>query len=421
MMKNTGEISSQPPSAVLTHRSSRFLEWIWFAWVAWLPFLIPMFTDLFHGHPTLLQLLVTIPGTAIFVVVYVWTAWRLAKLLNGTLYSLDALDRLWWIPIVILSALATLLTLLNGNAWLGLFIYTSAITGGLLRNKSVMAIIVIILVDQLAFLCALSSADNLSNLIQGGLLIPATGVTTMGLSRAVMTARELQRAREEIARLAISEERLRIARDLHDLLGHNLSLIALKSELAGRLVKIDPERAVEEIRDIEQVARGALSETRETISGYRQPTLLTELRGAREILAAAGITCACEVESVTLPATIEAVLASVVREGVTNVIRHSRAKHCIIRVTQDTRNASVVILDDGRKKTDTLQILSRTSGSGLKGLAERVAAHRGQLEAGVNPEGGFRLAVTLPLRGTSIAQIDAASRGRGAVMEDGKR
>ena len=289
MMKNTGEISSQPPSAVLTHRSSRFLEWIWFAWVAWLPFLIPMFTDLFHGHPTLLQLLVTIPGMAIFVVVYVWTAWRLAKLLNGTLYSLDALDRLWWIPIVILSALATLLTLLNGNAWLGLFIYTSAITGGLLRNKGVMAIIVIILVDQLAFLCALSSADNLSNLIQGGLLIPATGVTTMGLSRAVMTARELQRAREEIARLAISEERLRIARDLHDTIGHHLIALSLQLELeqqrkdASSLERLAEKQAATRV-EIES-ARQKVAQSEASIEGLqrRRESLVakTDLSAAR--------------------------------------------------------------------------------------------------------------------------------------------
>jgi two-component system sensor histidine kinase DesK len=420
-MKNSGEISPQPPPAAPGRRASRFLEWIWFAWVAWLPFLIPMFIDLFHGHPTLPQLLVTFPSVAIFVVLYVWTAWRLARLLNGTLYSLDSLDRLWWIPVVILSALATLLTLLNGNAWLGLFIYTSAITGGLLRNKSLMAVIVLVLLDQLAFFCAHATSDNLANLIQGGLLIPATGVTTLGLSRAVMTARELQRAREEIARLAVSEERLRIARDLHDLLGHNLSLIALKSELAGRLVKIDPERAVEEIHDIEQVAREALSETRDTISGYRQPTLLAELHAAQEILAAAGITCDCEAENKTLPASIEAVLASVVREGVTNVIRHSRAKHCIIRVTQDTRSAGIEIVDDGRMKTDTLLIHSGTSGSGLKGLSERVAAHRGQFEAGANPDGGFRLFVTLPLRGAGAVQFNAASSEREAVIEDRKR
>lgn len=411
-MQNTGMM---PNSPVPARRSSRFLEWIWFAWVAWLPFFIPMFADLFQRHPTIFQLIVTFLGAAIFIVVYVWTAWQLAQQLNGTMYSLDALNRVWWIPIAILSAIGIILTLLNGNAWLGLFIYTSAITGGLLRDKSLMAVVVIMLVNTLALFCALATVDNLPNLVQGGILIPATGFTTLGLSRAVMTARELQRAREEIARLAVSEERLRIARDLHDLLGHKLSLITLKSELAGRLVMLAPERAVEEIHDIESVAREALRETRETISGYRQPTLLTELHAAREILAAAGITCDCEVESMTIPATIEAVLASAVREGVTNVIRHSRAKHCTIRIMQDGQNASAVILDDGQQKTGPLHALTGAPGSGLRGLAERVAVYNGSLEAGERPEGGFRLYVTLPLKSVNTARDEQARAGNRVI------
>jgi two-component system sensor histidine kinase DesK len=416
-MKKTGEMADP---AMPVNRSSRFLERISFAWIAWLPFLIPMFVSLFQEHPTPLQLIITFPVVAVFVAVYVWTAWQLAKLLNGISYSLDALNRVWWIPVAILSAFSVLLSLLNGNVWLGLFIYTSAITGGLLRTKSKMALVVILLVDFLAFICALATADNLPNMIEGGVLILATGLTTLGLSRAVMTARELHRARVEIARLAIAEERLRIARDLHDLLGHNLSLIALKSELAGRLVMIAPERAVEEIHDIESVAREALRETRETISGYRQPTLDAELHGARELLAAAGIACNCEVESISLPATIEAVLASAIREGVTNVIRHSRAKHCTIQFTRDGQNASAVVLDDGQQKTDALCIAG-TSGSGLRGLAERVAVYNGSFEAGEQAGGGFRLAVTLPLKGMAAARVEPARPASEAVGENAGR
>ena len=416
-MKKTGEAADP---AMPAKTSSRFLERISYAWIAWLPFLIPMFSSMFQAHPTALQLGITFPAVAVFVAVYVWTALQIAKLLNGTLYSLEALNRLWWIPIAILSALGILLSLLNGNAWLGLFIYTSAIAGGLLRNKSIMAVVVILLVDLLAFICALLTADTVPNMIEGGVLIVATGLTTLGLSRAVMTARELHRAREEIARLAIAEERLRIARDLHDLLGHNLSLIALKSELAGRLVMVAPERAVEEIHDIESVAREALRETRETISGYRQPTLDAELHGARELLAAAGIACDCEVESISLPATIEAVLASAVREGVTNVIRHSRAKHCTIRVTRDGQNVGVVVLDDGQHRTDALH-LGGTSGSGLRGLAERVAVYRGSFAAGAQAGGGFRLAVTLPLKGVAAARVEVARPDSAVVGENAGR
>lgn len=135
------------------------------------------------------------------------------------------------------------------------------------------------------------------------------------------------------------------------------------------------------------------------------------------MLAAAGIACDCEVGSIALPATVEAVLASAVREGVTNVIRHSRAKHCTIRLTQDAQNASVVILDDGQQKTDALHILPGTPGSGLRGLAERVAVYNGSFEAGGQVEGGFRLSVMLPLKGGATTRAEPAHTGHEVVVE----
>jgi two-component system sensor histidine kinase DesK len=140
------------------------------------------------------------------------------------------------------------------------------------------------------------------------------------------------------------------------------------------------------------------------------------------LLTAAGIACDCEVESISLPATIEAVLASAVREGVTNVIRHSRAKHCTIRVTQDGQNAGVVVLDDGngRQGTGTLHIAG-TSGSGLRGLAERVAVYHGSFSAGAQDGGGFRLAVTLPLKGMGAVRVEAAHPDSAAVRENAGR
>ena len=125
--------------------------------------------------------------------------------------------------------------------------------------------------------------------------ILSVSVLMIGVSGMLTTIQELRAARQEIGRLAaaeaVAEERLRFARDLHDLLGHSLSLIVLKSELAGRLQRVDAERATGEIRDVEGVAREALREVREAVAGYRQPTLTTELPGARIMLAAAGIAC----------------------------------------------------------------------------------------------------------------------------------
>ena len=240
------------------------------------------------------------------------------------------------------------------------------------------------------------------------------GVSMIVVSRLVTTVRELREAREEIARLAVSEERLRFARDLHDLLGHSLSLIALKSELAGRLLPVAPEKAEEEMRDIEDVARRALREVREAVAGYRRPSLEAELGGAREMLGAAGIDCRIDNQAGVVPGWIDAVLAWAVREGVTNVVRHSRAERCEIRLTRDGGRVHAEITDDGRGSS--LKDDEATAGSGLSGLAERVEASGGDFEAGPLPKGGFRLRISLPLRLDSSSNSQSAS----VVREEGR-
>jgi two-component system sensor histidine kinase DesK len=228
---------------------------------------------------------------------------------------------------------------------------------------------------------------------------PLIGIGMIAVSRLVVTVRELQAARREIAQLAAAEavarERLRFARDLHDLLGHSLSSITLKSELAGRLLSAAPDKAAAEVRDIEVVARRSLREVREAVTGYRQPTLDDELYGAREMLEVAGIVCRIENEASPLPNAMDTVLAWTVREGVTNVIRHSRADRCEIRVTQDGEEIHVEVKDDGRGFLPEHEG-TYSNGSGLSGLAERIAASGGDFEAGPLPEGGFRMRVSLP-------------------------
>ena len=257
---------------------------------------------------------------------------------------------------------------------------------------------------------------------------PLVGIGMIAVSRLVVTVRQLQAARREIAQLAaaeaVAEERLRFARDLHDLLGHSLSLIALKSTLAGRLMPATPEteRAAKEVRDVEGVAREALREVREAVAGYRRPTLDGELAGAREMLEAAGIDWRIERDTGALPDATEAVLAWAVREGVTNVIRHSRAHHCDIRLArEDTKDGEagkvrVEVSDDGRglapsrdgaegPGTGGFGPEGLTGGSGLSGLAERVADFAGaHFEAGPRPEGGFRLRASLPLRNVGLRE-----------------
>jgi two-component system sensor histidine kinase DesK len=232
-------------------------------------------------------------------------------------------------------------------------------------------------------------------------LVPVVGATVATFSWTFGTNQELRRARRQIAQLAVSEERLRFARDLHDLLGHSLALITLKSELAGQLIPEDPERAQREVQDIEIAARTALREVREAVGGYRQSTLGSELQRAHELLAAAGIEGTIKNEVDALSARTEGVLTWVVREGVTNVIRHSRAKHCIVSLNQRSDEIFLTITDDGqgRRAGENVSSIQRdSSGNGLRGIMERVAALDGRYEAGPAEECAFRLAVTLPLQ-----------------------
>jgi two-component system sensor histidine kinase DesK len=240
------------------------------------------------------------------------------------------------------------------------------------------------------------------------LLVRGLGLDIAGLERLASALSELHAARRELARLAVIEERLRLARDLHDLLGHNLSLITLKSELAGRLVEAAPARAGAEIQEVERVARQTLREVREAVAGYRQPALQSELDGARQLLDAAGIAWTIEHTAGALPPATDAVVAWVVREGVTNVIRHSRARRCHIQITGVDGTVHAEVINDGyRDYGQDQEGARRRSGSGLAGLAERVTAHGGQLEAGPLPAEGtqsFRLWVELPIRRSAATE-----------------
>lgn len=157
-----------------------------------------------------------------------------------------------------------------------------------------------------------------------------------------------------------------MARDLHDLLGHTLSLSTLKSELAGRLVESEPARAAAEIQAVERVARQTLREVREAVVGYRQPQLASEMDGARQLLEAAGIACQIKHTSGSLPPAADAVLAWTVREGVTNVIRHSRTHHCTIRVLCAGASVCTEVVDDGEWR-GSQQATTDATGSGLAG------------------------------------------------------
>ena len=220
--------------------------------------------------------------------------------------------------------------------------------------------------------------------------IAMASVAVFAFTRLIRANHELAAARAEVAQLATERERLRIARDLHDLLGHSLTTVTVKAALAKRLIDTDPERAKAEIAEVELLARESLADTRTAVAGYRDVRFATELATAREVLAAAGIGAELPGVIDDVPADLASLFGWVVREGITNVVRHSRAQ--TVKITVGGR--AIEIIDDGRGCN------GQPGGTGLAGLAERAAALGGRLVAGpvdtADPMHGFRLRVEVP-------------------------
>lgn len=208
-------------------------------------------------------------------------------------------------------------------------------------------------------------------------------------------AHQLEASRRENARLAVDEERNRMARDLHDILGHSLTVITVKAELAGKLIDVDPGRAKAEVADLERLSRDALADVRRTVTGFREVTLSGELARAREALRAAGINADLPTATDEVPSDLREVFAWTVREGVTNVIRHSGARACTIEVGE----RAVTVRDDGVGSTG-----GDCSGHGIVGLRERALAAGARLVTESVQPHGFALTMT--------ALVDAPSMDR---------
>jgi two-component system sensor histidine kinase DesK len=261
------------------------------------------------------------------------------------------------------------------------------------------------------------------NIAYGTLLSTMVTAAILSLSEAV---RQLRAAREELARRAVEEERMRFSRDLHDLLGHTLSVIVVKSEAARRLAERDLDAALAQVIDIEAVGRQALTEIREAVTGYREGSLATELDRARSALTAAGVEPVVGRSGPPLAPRTAALLGWVVREAVTNVVRHSRAGRCEITVTGTAERVRLTVTDNGAGTDGAGMDDSGTGGSGtdgplraadcgtgLTGLRERLAAAGGSLTAGPDPHGGFTVTAELP---ADTGQSYGAE-GRGAARQ----
>ena len=381
---------------------------------AWLACLFFPLVSLVRGPGSPWHLVLGLVALVFFAASYTWLMWP-----HPVHWAAQARTRSWrarllWVALVVL---ALVLSLVYGSAWLWLFIGVAAIAGVLLPMRTAFAAVAILMFFPVFII--VGTTGGIGGIMHVDwrwpiallLLVRGLGLDMIGMARMGSAIGELHATRRELARLQVEEERLRLARDLHDLLGQTLSMITLKSELARHLVTEEPDLCAQELSDIERVARQTLREVREAVAGYRQPQLESELEGARQLLSAAGIDYQIETLTLVLPPETSAVLAWTVREGVTNVIRHGRARHCEITLIQGNGTVGAEVINDG----DVLPHAESATeqGFGLAGLRERVSALGGHLEVGPLMLSGtehFRLHVELPLQSREAAQARREER-----------
>ncbi|MFF8727644.1 sensor histidine kinase [Streptomyces sp. NPDC015171] len=308
------------------------------------------------------------------------------------------------VALVLMGLLTTGLALGYGGDWLTFFPLLGLAAGAALRGPWLGRTGLLLAAYAGAVSYVRGGWGDASGIGYATFLSSMVTAAILGLSEAV---RELRSAREELARRAVEKERLRFSRDLHDLLGHTLSVIVVKSEAARRLAGRDLDAALTQIGDIESVGRQALTEIREAVTGYREGSLATELTRARSALSATSIEPVVRQSGSPLAPQTEALLGWVVREAVTNVVRHSDATRCDIGVESAADRVRLTVTDNGTGKAVT-RPAEGIGGTGLKGLTERLAAAGGSLRAGRSPRGGFTVTAELPQEPAEPAAQDPA-------------
>lgn len=327
-------------------------------------------------------------GLVVFALLYMTAIWLKIKVRR---------PRAATVALIALAAVAVAMTIKFGGDMFTLFPLLSIVCGIVVpwtRFRPPLPIVVAACAAVTGALIAWARSappGDIWSILYGTVL---SGSIVSVILRLISVIKELQATRQELAHAAVDEERLRFARDLHDLLGHTLSVMVIKAQAARKLATRDPGLAAEQAADIERIGRQALGEVRESVSGYRGRGISRELEQARTALADAGFTVTVSHDGLPMPAAADALLGWVIREGVTNVIRHSGGHQCEIGIHHRGGQALVEIRDDG---TGRPAVQLPSGGHGLSGLRERIVAAGGTLEAGSRRGGGYRLAARIPV------------------------
>ena len=337
---------------------------------AWLVYLLAVAVDPIIRHASAHVWLTTLAGMAVFLVLYFRSYWVEGWQTIAIIVA-DALLGAWFAPT-------------NGFATT-YFIFGACTIAWIGRPRAAYPYLAgyLVFVATLCFARHIEIGQTLTTLTLSALL----GAVVIRQAEVKCSNAVLRLAHAEVGRLAKMAERERIARDMHDVLGHTLSVIVLKSELAAKFVEVDIARAIAEIRDVEKVARESLSELREALSGYRASGINEEFVRARNVLETAGVRFDCETENLPLTPSQESVFALALREGVTNIVRHARANSCHVRLARDADAFRLEIADDGKGDAST-------EGAGLSGMRERIEALGGTFVR--DARSGTHLILTLP-------------------------
>jgi len=343
----------------------------WWMPLIWLPFMFWFFGSPFWNHASLIYRIVNTFFGMAFVALY--------------LQAFSRGGRVRLICTLLMLGIAVVMIPYNANG-ITLLIYCAAAGSFSTQRGRVFTLVAF----EFAVLLFYAHRLHLDIGFWGSMLLLTIVISVANHLAAVSHCQkqQLRLANDEIEHLAKVAERERIARDLHDVLGHTLSLITLKSELARKLVDRDPERAKLEMQDVENTSRAALADVREAIRGYRSDGFFAELSRARAALETAGVTLQCSTVPLELSPAQESVLALVLREAVTNVVRHAEAQRCEVRLMKEDAFCRLEIADDGRGG-------DAPEGNGLRGMRERLQSIGGSLERLTGQ--GTRLVIQVPL------------------------